>query len=151
MFNVLLVDDMDIVRLELKRLSLWGEKSGFVIAGEARNGHEALLTLEKNKFDMVITDIRMPKIDGIELLKNIVEKSMCHCVVLLSDFSEFSYARQGIILGAFDYMSKPICETEVEKMLERAKQFIEQRQQDAEHVRALEQALEKKSEKDLQL
>ncbi|HNU80766.1 MAG TPA: response regulator, partial [Bacillota bacterium] len=77
MLRIMIVDDVDIVRKELKRLKLWGDKTGFVISGEACNGHEALEKLEESKFDMVITDIRMPKVDGMELLKEITRRKLC--------------------------------------------------------------------------
>lgn len=143
-YRVMIVDDMDIVRMEIKRLKLWGDKSGFIISEEARNGQEALSKIEKNPVDLVITDIKMPKIDGIELLRNIVEKNLCSCVVLLSDFSEFSYARQGIILGAFDYMAKPINEDELNSLLERASKFLENTRKEADRVKKLEETNDEK-------
>ncbi len=146
MYNVLIVEDMDIARLELRRLKLWGEKSGFIITAEARNGEEALQKFENNRIDMVITDIRMPKINGIELLSHIVEKSLCSCVVLLSDFTEFSYAKQGIVLGAFDYISKPVNEEELAKLLQRAGQFIENEHKEKARIRKLEETAGEKIE-----
>lgn len=146
MYKVMIVDDMDVVRLEVKRLKLWGEKSGFIISEEARNGHEALLKLEKSSVDMVITDIKMPKIDGIELLRDIVKRNLCSCVVLLSDFSEFEYARQGIILGAFDYVAKPVVEEDFECLLQRAGEFITNKRSEIERIRRLEASFEEKND-----
>lgn len=141
----MIVDDMDIVRLELKRFKLWGEKSGFIISDEAKNGQEALLKIEKSPVDLVITDIKMPVVDGIELLRNIVEKELCSCVVLLSDFSEFKYARQGLVLGAFDYMAKPINEDEMYSLLKRASDFITNKIKEKDRVRKLEETIDEKS------
>lgn len=146
MLKVMLVDDMDIVRIELKRIPVWGEKSGFIIVDEARNGEEALLKLEKNSIDLVITDIRMPKIDGMELLSRIVEKNLCPCVVLLSDFNEFSYARQGMILGAFDFLAKPANSEELTKLLSRASEHIISRKKETERVKKLEEIFEERTE-----
>ncbi len=146
MLKVMLVDDMDIVRIELKRIPVWGEKSGFIIVDEARNGEEALLKLEKNNIDLVITDIRMPKIDGMELLSRIVEKNLCPCVVLLSDFNEFSYARQGMILGAFDFLAKPANSEELTKLLSRASEHIISRKKETERVKKLEEIFEERTE-----
>lgn len=146
MLQIMIVDDMDIARRELKRLKLWGEKTGFVISGEAGNGQEALEKLEENPVDMVITDIRMPKVDGIELLKKITEEKLCSCVVLLSDYSEFNYARQGLVLGAFDYMVKPVVEEELEQLLQRAKKFIIGEKLEQQRIMQLEQRLEEKVE-----
>lgn len=144
MLNIMIVDDMDIVRREIKRLKLWGEDSGFVISDEASNGSEALEKLEKGLIDLVITDIRMPKVDGIELLKKITEGKLCPCVVLLSDHSEFRYAKQGMILGAFDYMVKPVSEKELSKVLERVKDFLIEKRQVQQRIESLEQKLVEK-------
>lgn len=146
MLHIMIVDDMDITRRELKRLKLWGDRTGFVISDEAANGYEALEKLKKNPVDMVITDIRMPKVDGIELLKKITEKKLCLCVVLLSDYSEFRYARQGLILGAFDYMVKPVAEDELDKLLQRAKEFISGKRLEQQRIKQLEQKLVEKVE-----
>ncbi len=146
MLKVMLVDDMDIVRIGLKRMGVWGEKTGFVVVEEAKNGEDAIRKLEKNSIDLVITDIKMPKVDGMELLNHIVQRNLCSCVVLLSDFSEFSYARQGIILGAFDFLTKPANEEEMEKLLERAYEHITNRKREAERVKKLEEVFEERAE-----
>ncbi|MBM7685459.1 response regulator [Defluviitalea raffinosedens] len=142
MLNVLIVDDMDIVRREIKRLRVWGESTGFVILEEASNGQEALEILEQKSMDLVITDIKMPKINGLELLEKIMEKDLCPCVVLLSDYTDFTYTRQGIILGAFDYMSKPVCEEEFKKLLHRAKKHIIVKSREKEKLKNLRKNLE---------
>lgn len=134
MLKVLLVDDMDIIRRQVKRLKLWGENSGFIISAEARNGHEALAKLADSPVDLVITDIKMPKIDGLELLAKIMNDKLCPCVVLMSDYSDFDYVRQGLILGAFDYMKKPIDEREFNKVLLRAKDVIMDRKREQERL-----------------
>jgi two-component system, response regulator YesN len=146
MLKVLIVDDMDIIRREIKRLKLWGEGSGFIIANEANNGQAALEVLEANSVDLVITDIRMSKVDGLELLQKIVERNLCSCVVLFSDYTEFAYARQGLVLGAFDYMTKPVKEEEFESLLQRAKKFILEKNKEQERVKNLEQRLGEKVE-----
>ena len=146
MLKTMIVDDMDIIRREIKRLKLWGEETGFVISDEAKNGHEALEKLMISPIDLVITDIRMPKIDGIELLKRITAEKLCTCVVLISDHSEFNYARQGLVLGAFDYMVKPIKEEELKKLLKRAKDFIVGKKIEQQRLRQLEQSLVEKNE-----
>ncbi|WP_238916963.1 response regulator [Clostridium sp. YIM B02555] len=124
MYKVMIVDDMEIVRLQLKRLKIWGEVSGFEITDEARNGYEALQKLQTNPVDLIITDIRMPIVDGVELLEEVMKKKLVFCVVLLSDYSEFEYARKGLVLGAFDYLIKPVNANDINKLLERAKLFI---------------------------
>ncbi|MHB1394122.1 MAG: response regulator transcription factor [Clostridia bacterium] len=146
MLKIMIVDDMDIVRREIKRLKLWGDNTDFIISDEASNGHEALEKLEKSTIDLVITDIRMPKVDGIELLKKITEKKLCPCVVLLSDHSEFRYAKQGLVLGAFDYMVKPVTEEELDKVLQRVKDFLLGKRYEQQRIESLEQKLGEKIE-----
>lgn len=125
MYKTMIVDDREIFLLELKRMHVWGESSGFVIGGKANNGREALNLLREASYDLVITDIRMPIIDGLQLLHEIKNENLCPCVILLSEYSEFQYARQGIIYGAFDYLVKPAREKELVPLLKRAKKYLD--------------------------
>jgi two-component system response regulator YesN len=122
----LIVDDTEIYLVELERLDVWGAQSDFVIAGKARDGVEALELLQESRFDLVITDIRMPKLDGIGLLKEIKEANLCDCVALLSEYSEFEYAQRGLVLGAFDYLVKPVEKKEILRLLDRAAVYLDQ-------------------------
>ncbi len=88
MYRVMLVDDEEIVRIELKRLLDW-EALGFEITIEARNGFDAISKLGQDTVDLVITDIKMPKIDGIELLRHLKENRLCSCIVFLSRLQRF--------------------------------------------------------------
>ena len=125
MYNILVVDDREVFRRKLKRMPYWEECDGkFRISGEASNGLEALELLRKQKIDLVLTDIRMPMVDGISLLKQIKQEKLCSCVILLSEYAEFSYAREGILNGAFDYIVKPIDNAKVEDSFERAYTFL---------------------------
>lgn len=125
MYNILVVDDREVFRRKLKRMPYWEECNGkFRISGEASNGLEALEFLRKQKIDLVLTDIRMPMVDGISLLKQIKQENLCSCVILLSEYAEFSYAREGILNGAFDYIVKPIDNAKVEDSFERAYTFL---------------------------
>ena len=125
MYNILVVDDREVFRRKLKRMPYWEKCNGkFRISGEASNGLEALELLRKQKIDLVLTDIRMPMVDGISLLKQIKQENLCRCVILLSEYAEFSYAKEGILNGAFDYIVKPIDNTKVEDSFERAYTFL---------------------------
>ncbi|MCX7772278.1 MAG: response regulator, partial [Clostridia bacterium] len=142
MFKVLIVDDVDILRRDLRRLKVWGEASGFTITDEAANGKEALQKLNASAFDMVITDIRMPVMDGMALLRAISKDKLCPCVVLLSDYTEFSYAREGLVHGAFDYLGKPIDGQKLEELLQRVKQFLLERENEKAKLKQLEGMVE---------
>lgn len=125
MYSILAVDDREIFLIELKRLKVWGDKSGFKIIDIALNGKEAIELLNKNSYDLILTDIRMPIVDGLQLLREVKNNKLCKCVVILSEYSEFNYARQGIILGAFDYLVKPATEVTMLELLKRTKIFLD--------------------------
>ncbi len=127
MYSVLLVDDVKLSLNELRAMNVWGEVSGFTITAEASNGRDALKILNEKPVDIVITDIRMPIVDGIELTKKVLEDKLCKCVVLMSQFSDFEYARQGFTNGAIEYLLKPINEDEFLKMLLQASAYIKQK------------------------
>ncbi|GKX68142.1 response regulator transcription factor [Inconstantimicrobium mannanitabidum] len=135
MYKVMIVDDMEIIRIQLKRLKVWGVVSDFEIVDEARNGHEALIKLQTNTVDLIITDIRMPMVDGVELLEQVMKKKLASCVVLLSEYSEFEYARKGLVLGAFDYLVKPINSNDIRQLLDRAKLLISEKKEEEKKLK----------------
>lgn len=146
MYRVMLVDDMEISLRQIKRMKLWNGETNFCIAAEAKNGQEALDILKNNPIDLLITDIKMPKVDGIELLKEVMESELCPCVVLLSDYEDFTYARLGIQFGAFDYLSKPANIKDMLELLERVGQLLDKKKREVEMLRSLEEKLEEKIE-----
>ena len=146
MLEVMIVDDMEIVRREIKRLKIWGEQTGFIISAEAKDGQDAIKKLREKKMDLVITDIRMPIVDGVELLKKIIQEELSYCVVFLSEYTEFEYARQGIVYGAFDYIVKPISEDKVGNLLLNVRKYIEEKKLEKEKIKNLENELEERVE-----
>ena len=108
MLKILIVDDEPFIRQGLAVLIDW-EAEGFFIAGEASNGEEALALIRKNEYDLIIADIRMPVMGGIELLKQTREQSLSKArFVILSGFFEFEYAKEAIRYSCTDYILKPI-------------------------------------------
>lgn len=142
----MLVDDMEISRRQVKRLNLWNGETNFTIGAEAQNGQEALNILKQEQFDLLITDIKMPKIDGIELLKESTENELCSCVVLLSDYEDFSYAKRGIQYGAFDYLGKPPEYSSMLDLLKRVEEFLLKKRREDGLVKSLSEKLEEKME-----
>ncbi len=141
MYKVMIVDDMDIFRHYLKRLKIWGQT--FEITQEAADGREALDKLKKYPVDLLLLDIKMPKMDGIAFLKKIAEEALCPCVVLLSDYTEYGFARQGIIYGAFDYISKSVIETELKPLLDRVEIHLKDKQKNKQTVEDIREYIEK--------
>lgn len=129
MYQVLLADDREIFIMEMERLGIWGESSGFFVTGRAGNGAEALSLLREQHFDLVITDICMPKMDGIQLLQEIKRTGLAPCVVLCSEYEDFEYARRGLVLGAFDYLTKPPDRERFLELLRRARTFLRRAEQ----------------------
>lgn len=129
MYNVMVVDDSDVMRMEIKRLKVWKNVSNFQIIEEAENGEEALEKLRGRHMDLLLLDIHMPIINGIELLKLVTEESLSKVVVFISDYSCFEYARQGMVLGAFDFLVKPVDKDAMADLLIRVQQKLEKTNQ----------------------
>lgn len=128
MYRVLIVDDDMAVRYMLKRYKGW-ESFGFELAGEACDGREALKKLNENHFDVIFSDIKMPGMDGIEFLSELRESGKDICVLFLSTHSDFSYAKQGIRLGVFDYLTKPFNDDSLGEALDRVKVYLDEKNQ----------------------
>ena len=116
MYKVLIVDDEPFILDGLKHVINW-EEHGLEIIASAKNGIEALEIMEKSKVDILITDIKMPKMDGLELMRNIKQKNLNMKTIILSGYSEFDYAREAARLGIENYLLKPIEEEELSATL----------------------------------
>ena len=110
--KVLLCDDEQIVREGLRYIIDW-EALGFTICGEAENGEDALAKIEKYKPGLVLMDIRMPKISGLELIAMMRGSGFTGEFIILSGYSDFEYARTAIRHGVSFYLTKPIDEDEL--------------------------------------
>lgn len=135
MIKVLITDDETQIRKGL-RLKVEWEKEGFEIVEEASNGKEALEILENTDIDLVITDMRMPIMDGVELAKR------CHIeypnvkIIVLSGYSDFDYVRDSLKQGVKDYLLKPVAPDELEETLRKIREEIkEEKKKQAEFIR----------------
>ncbi|CAM4479895.1 response regulator [Paenibacillus xylanexedens] len=118
MINVLIVDDEPFIRQGLLLLIDW-ESYGFQICGQASNGMQALECIRAMQPDLVISDIKMPEMDGMQLAKTLYEQYNGDIkLILLSGFYEFGYAKQAIKYQVDDYILKPIVKTELVQVLE---------------------------------
>ncbi|WP_342549457.1 response regulator [Paenibacillus sp. FSL P2-0089] len=122
-YKVLLVDDEPIILRSLKVAIPWDEL-GLSIVGEAKNGEAALQQIQQTAPHIIISDIRMPVIDGITLMKEVLPRSAKLIFIFISGYGEFEYAREALRLGAFDYLLKPIDHDELVEMLKRARERL---------------------------
>lgn len=121
MYKALLVFDNYELLQEIRNLHIWGDPSEFEIADIVSDGIAAYRKMRKNHYDLVITEIRITGMDGLQLLRNAKKEKLCSHIVLCSEFVDFNYARQGIILGAFDYFVRPFDESLIYSMFNRIK------------------------------
>lgn len=121
MYRVLLVFDSMELEKEIERLPVWGAFSEFEIADIAQDGWTAYQKMKRTPYDLVITEIRITGMDGLQLLRRGKMERLCEHVVLSSACSDFDYARQGIILGAFDYFVPPYDEKQFVQLFNRMK------------------------------
>lgn len=130
MLKVLVVDDEVFVRKGIVLETDWAAL-GFEVAAEAKNGLEGLDAVHKYNPDLIICDIRMPKMGGIEMLKALREEGNRVHVIFLTAYGEFEYAKEALKLYAFDYILKPFEDGELEEAVLRAKKEIESRREEA--------------------
>ncbi|MEX2415912.1 MAG: response regulator [Paenibacillaceae bacterium] len=93
---------------------------------EAYDGLMALEFMEENSVDVVITDIRMPNMDGMQLIQALHQQNNLTKIILLSGYGEFEYAQKAIKLGIFDYVVKPVGKADIERLLSRVEQSLKQ-------------------------
>ncbi len=142
MLKVLIVDDEFLIRIGLKSTIQW-EENGFVIIGDAENGEEAIKLYHEFQPDIVITDIRMPKMDGLELTRYLRTVNQDVKVVILSSHNDFAYAKEAITLGASDYILKASMEpVEILNTLIKVRKQIESQDKKEQNTMALKSELE---------
>lgn len=129
MLKILVVDDEVVVRRGIVMETDWAALDCAVVA-ETSNGEEALEAVHKFHPDLIISDIRMPHMDGIDLLKTLRQEGNEVKVIFLTAYSEFEYAKQALRYYAFDYLLKPFEDGELEECVLRAKKEIEEQRDD---------------------
>lgn len=135
--KVILVDDEMFARKGLAGLIPW-ERYGFEVVGEAEDGEEALALIGRLSPDVVVTDIRMPVLDGLEMIRGAQERGYggTHFIII-SGFGDFKYAQQAVRFGVQDYLLKPIDEYELIASLVRIGEQLKREQERLEAEDAL--------------
>ena len=128
MTKILLVEDESIVRKGIALSIDWAEY-GAEITDEASNGEEALKKCQSTQPDIVITDIRMPQMDGLEFVKKLREILPDTKVIILSGYEDFNYAKRAIALNVSDYLLKPVNEEELVSAVKKLQKQIENEQE----------------------
>jgi two-component system response regulator YesN len=119
MYSVLIVEDEPVMRQGLIRL-LALDKHGYMLCGEAENGSEALELIDTHNPHVVITDIKMPLMDGLELIRMVKESGRTEPkFIILSGYRDFEYARNALRYGVYDYLLKPVDEDELIALLKK--------------------------------
>ncbi len=131
MFKILVVDDESLVRRGIVMETDWNALDCMVVA-EASNGEEGLEAARRYRPDLIICDIRMPKMDGIEMLTRLREEGNEAHVIFLTAYSDFSYAQSAIRLSASDYLLKPFEDGELEKTVLAIKNKMEAKKQEGD-------------------
>ncbi|TYP76695.1 response regulator [Paenibacillus methanolicus] len=122
--RILIVDDESAVHDQLAKLIPW-EKLGWEIAGHAYNGEEAKRLTDATRPHLILTDIRMPLTDGLGFMSWLEQSDVSAKVIVLSGYGEFEYSRSAFLLGAYDYLLKPVQEGELLRALGKAVEQIE--------------------------
>ena len=122
--RVFLVEDESTIRETLCDTVLWNQV-GYEFAGEAGDGEMALPLLRQVKPDVLITDIRMPFMDGLELSKIVLREFPHMKIIILSGYDDFDYARKAIDLGVERYLLKPVTKNTLMDVLSEVKEKIE--------------------------
>ena len=125
MLKVFLVEDEAVIRDGLRDKIPW-EQYGFRFVGEAADGEMALPMIRKTRPDVLITDIKMPFMDGLSLSKIVSEEFPKTKIVIISGYDDFEYARKAIEVGVDQYLLKPITRLTLKKTLLELKEKIEQ-------------------------
>lgn len=125
LYNVLLVDDEADVLQAMKKKIDW-EALGFCLAGTAENGQEALEMAEQLHIDVVMTDIKMPYMDGLTLCKDLKQSYRNMKVIIYSGFDDFEFAREAVHLEAEEYLLKPISAGDMEAAFSKVRKKLDQ-------------------------
>lgn len=138
--KVLLVDDEKLERVLIKQGFPWEEK-GFEIIGEANSGMDALEFIRHRNPQVVLTDINMPQMDGLELAEQISKEYPNCYIVIITGFREFDYARRAVKIGVEDFLLKPVNMNDIDKVTQKIKAKLDVRRKQQHEAKRLQERL----------
>mgnify|MGYP004515495577 CR=1 FL=1 len=141
MIKVFLVEDEVVMRNGIKNNIPW-EQEGFEFVGEASDGELAYPLIKREKPDILITDIRMPFMDGLELSRLVKKELPQIKIIILSGYNEFDYAKTAIGIGVTDYLLKPISSAKLLEAVKKVADMIEKEQDNARLIERYEKEME---------
>lgn len=133
MYKVLIVDDEALIRDGLKCIMDW-EEMGFDVCGEAGNGEDALSMILKLTPNLVLMDIRMPKLQGLDVVRLSREQGFEGKFIIISGYSDFKYAQEAIRYGVESYLTKPIDEDELSEAVSKIKEDLDAKSLASDHI-----------------
>lgn len=125
MYKVIVVDDESVVRDGLRKTIAWNDH-GFELVGDYENGREAWEAIELHKPDLIVSDISMPLMDGLELARLVAANYPYMKVMILTGYDEFEYAQQAIRLKVQDFVLKPITAREMRELLDKVRREMDE-------------------------
>lgn len=128
MYRLLIVEDEDIIRQGISKI-IQDMSLPLTDILEARSGSEALALARSERVDMVISDIRMERGDGLTLIRQLREEGLCRHFIIISGYGEFAYAQQAISLGVSEYLLKPVKKRNLADALGKLLGLLEQEQE----------------------
>lgn len=142
MYNVLILEDETYISSLLQSIIPWNELN--LRPQEAvTNGKEALKIINQKKVDILLSDIRVPGMDGLSLLREIKRNNMKIKTIFISGYDDFSYAQEAIRLGAIDYILKPVETEALKSALQKAIGLLDKEKKNIEYVSKLKQEISK--------
>lgn len=142
MYKIMLVDDEASMRNRMLTRIEW-EDYGFEIVADAENGIDALENFEQFVPDVLITDIKMPFMDGLELAEKVLENFPLTKIIILTGFDDFEYAKKAINLNVIDYILKPITHDNIVKVLQKTKEKLDEEFEEKGDINRLKEYFEK--------
>ena len=145
MYKIFLVEDEIVVRESIRDSIAW-DKTEFIFAGEASDGEMGLPMIQETKPDILITDIRMPFMDGLELSKYVKKNMPWVKIIILSGHQEFEYAKKAISIGIEEYVIKPVSSKDLLEILGKVARNIENEKKQLKNVEIMNKYLEDNTE-----